>query len=255
MLRGEVNMGETLEGKAAFDMRGLIVNSLLEWEDNLAAVAIAGGCNWRCPYCHSWRYVTGLDALPGRNPEDLFDLLKSQEGWIDGVVFSGGEPTLQPGLEEVIRRVKKTGVKVKLHTNGSRPRVVRSLLDGNLLDCLALDFKAPLDDRLFAAAGVAPDPALLEAVRESFRLAKEAAVDREYHTTLCPRFIDTDVLAEMAAFLDRDGTWFLQQFENGDCLDPDGAGGRRFTGKELDDIERLARERHGKVVMHRGKSA
>lgn len=240
-------------GTGDFDLRGLIDNSLLEWEDHVAAVAIAGGCNWRCPYCHSWRYVTGVADLEPIDPEKLFSLLDRQAGWIDGVVISGGEPTLQPGLAEMARRIKDKGVKVKLHSNGSRPKVLRDLLTKDLLDCLALDYKAPLDERLFAAVGIIQDPAVVEAVRESFDLARNSAVDREYHTTLAPRFIGPEMLGEMAERLKGDGIWFLQQFESGDCLAPEAAGQRRYDGRELDELEKLARERHGRVVMKRGK--
>ena len=140
-------------GETGFDLRGLIENSLLEWEDHLAAVAVAGGCNLRCPFCHSWRYVPGLSELAPLDPEDLFRLLKRQRGWIDGVVFTGGEPTLQPGLAGLIRRARSLGARIKLHTNGSRPGVVAELLREGLLDCLSLDHKAPLDHRFLAAAG------------------------------------------------------------------------------------------------------
>ena len=238
-----------------FDLRGLLENSLLEWEDHLAAVAVAGGCNWRCPYCHSWRYVIGLADINPIGIGEMFSLLERQKGWIDGVVISGGEPTLQPGLAEVARRIKDGGVKIKLHTNGSRPWVLRDLLVENLIDCLALDYKAPLDERLFAVAGIAPDPAVLAAVKESFGLIRSSGVDREYHTTLAPSFIGPEALAEMAVSLEGDGTWFLQQFENIDCLAPKTAGQRRYDGGELDDLERLARECHGRVVIKRGKPA
>ncbi len=249
-----------------FDLRGVIENSLLEWEDNLAAVAVAGGCNLRCPFCHSWRYVTGLADLERLDPEQLFRLLERQRGWIDGVVFTGGEPTLQPGLPDMLRRTREYGVRIKLHTNGTRPAVIRKLLDEGLLDCLALDYKAPLDERFFAAAGLAADPGRLElaadpktikAVRETFRLAAASGLDREYHTTLVPRFVDEKALAEMAAELEPEGLWFLQQFESGDCLDPDPylSGIGRYGDSELEALAAIARKKHGRVLLKKGKTA
>ncbi len=239
----------------AFDVRGLLENSLLEWENNIVAVAIAGGCNFRCPFCHSWRYVTGLKDIEALGTEKLFEILERQKGWIDGVIVSGGEPTLQPGLVDFVQRIKEQGVKVKLHSNGSRPEVLQTLLESGSLDCLALDYKAPLDARLFPAVGIAEDAAVLAALRQSFAVARNFAVDREYHTTLWPVVISPETLTEMAGFLERDGTWFLQQFENSDCLDPETAGVRRFSSQELDAIETLCRDAHGNIVMKRGKSA
>ncbi len=237
----------------AFDMRGCIPNSLLEWEDHVACVVIAGGCNFRCPYCHSWRYVTGVDDLERRDTEEVFALLRRQRGWIDGVVFTGGEPTLQAGLGDLLRRVKdEFGVRIKLHTNGSMPDAVEDALKNNSVDCLALDYKAPPDARFFAAAGVRPDGGLLERVRRSFALAAGAAIEREYHTTLCPAFVDGTALADMAEALEPGGTWFLQQYEDRDCLNPEAAGSRRYAAGELDALRDIAAGRHGNVLLKQG---
>lgn len=243
------------DDERAFDLRGLIDTSLLEWDDHVAAVAIAGGCNLRCPFCHSWRYVTGLADLEPIDPERLFALLRRQRGWIDGVVFSGGEPTLQPGLAAMIRRVRACGAAIKLHSNGSRPDILRELLREGLVDCLALDCKAPPDARFFAAAGVGEDADLLTAVRESFRLAAEADVAMEYHTTLAPALVDADALRRMAEDLAPRGTWMLQQFENGDCLSRALVGSLRYSGDELEALAETAQAAWGGRVILKGKTA
>lgn len=238
-----------------FDLRGFIENSLLEWENHVAAVVIAGGCNLRCPYCHSWRYVTGLDELQRLDLDCVFNLLDRQRGWIDGVVFTGGEPTLQPGLQAMIRRCRDYEVRIKLHTNGTRPDTVKALLDENLLDCLAVDYKAPLDNRFFAAAGIQAGEKTLAAVTETFALAKRYGIDREYHSTLNPAFISPEALTDMAEQLDRDGLWILQQYEPDDCLNPAAAGKNRYSGAELDALEETARRLHPQVQLKRGTSA
>ncbi len=239
-------------GHPQFDLRGLLANSLLEWDNMVAAVAIAGGCNLRCPFCHSWRYVTGLDGLPPLDPELLFRLLERQKGWIDGVVFTGGEPTLQPGLGWMLRRAREYGVKTKLHTNGTRPDVVAELLAEKLVDCLSLDYKAPLDKRFFAAAGIKADEALLDRIKTSFRLAAESGVDKEYHTTLAPRYVDLAALEDMGKALEPGGVWYLQQFENRDCLDPQMAHSVRYDKDKLEAFRAAAQKSHGKVVLKEG---
>lgn len=238
-----------------FDLRGFIENSLLEWEDHLAAVVIAGGCNLRCPFCHSWRYVTGLDDLERLDPSVVFHLLERQRGWIDGVVFTGGEPTLQPDLPEFILRVREYGVETKLHTNGTRPDVIENLLNRRLLDCLALDYKAPLDARYFAAAGVPESGETLAAVRRSFILAADAGIEVEYHTTLDPEFVTPEAFSEMAAALPAGGRWILQQYETGDCLNPGLAGTARYDGERLEAFLREAESSHGRALLKKGSSA
>lgn len=238
-----------------FDLRGLIDNSLLEWEGKLAAVAIAGGCNLRCPYCHSWRYVTGLADLQPIPLARLFALLERQRDWLDGVVVTGGEPTLQLGVADLLRWIRDTGLPVKLHSNGTRPDRVRELLDEGLLHTLALDFKSPPGTRFAAVSGVSNAAALTDAVAETFALAQKSGVEREYHTTLSPRFVTPETLEEMAGLLAGDGTWILQQYENDDCLDPRAAGRERYDGAALDRLEAAARALHPRVLMKRGKSS
>jgi pyruvate formate lyase activating enzyme len=234
----------------AFDLRGLVVDSLLEWEGRVSVVAVAGGCNWRCPFCHGWRYVTGLADLPRLSVSALWALLDDPEarGWRDGVVVSGGEPTLQPGLAELCRGVKARGLAVKLHTNGSRPDALEALLAEGLLDCVALDFKAPLDGRLARAAATAMPEERLEEVRRAFRLAAASGLEREYHSTLCPAVVDEAALMDMAGSLAelergraRPGRWCWQAYRSADALDPAAAGDAAFAPEETARMAARAR--------------
>ncbi len=155
----------------------------------------------------------------------------------------------------MMRRVRDLGVPAKLHTNGTRPDVVETLLREELIDCLALDCKAPLDERFFKAAGITQDSAVLESVKRSFALAAAMDGEREYHTTLAPAVLDFAAFGDMATALETGGTWYLQQYENGDCLNPRAAGSRQYTNDELDRLEALARSRHDRVVLKRGRNA
>jgi len=237
------------------DLRGFITNSLVEWEGRVAAVVFTAHCNWRCAYCHGWRFVQEPEALKPVGPEEVFALLERQRGWIDGVAVTGGEPTLQPGLAAFLQEIKAFGVEVKLETNGTRPEVIARLLEADLVDCLALDYKAPLDARLVEVSAVGPAVADVEAVRRSFALAAGSGIEREYHTTLCPRFIDLPTLEAMGQALEPGGLWVLQQYEPGDCLDGARAGSLRYDVEELERLEQAARQRHERVLLRRGRGA
>lgn len=240
---------------SGMDIRGLIGNSLVEWEGRICAVVFTGGCNWRCPYCHGWRFVVAPEKLEPVPEEKVFDLLRRQNKWLDGVAITGGEPTLQPGLERFIAGIKELGKQVKLETNGTNPAVLRRLLEAKLLDCLCLDYKAPLNERLAAATGTAPGAERLEEVRESFRLAAASGLEREYHTTLCPAFIDAGALEEMGEELEPGGLWVLQQYELEERLSPEAAGELRYDAAELELLAAVARRRHEKVLLRKGKGA
>lgn len=240
----------------AVDIRGLVKSSLNEWEGHVCAVLWTAGCNWRCAYCHGTALIEAPASLPRIEPTAVLELIAARGDWLDGVAITGGEPTLQPGLIDLIRAIKATGQKVKLETNGTRPEVIEALLRENLLDCLCMDYKAPLDGRLEALTRVPASVSAVEKVRASYdlaaTLAAERGVEREYHTTLCPAYLDLATVEEMARDLEAGGLWVLQQYEIMEVLDKEAAGTRRFTGGELDAIESIARQHHERILMRRG---
>ncbi len=236
------------------DLRGFIKSSLVEWEGRICAVVFTARCNWRCPYCHGRVFVNEPESLPPIPEQDVYDLLEAQRGWIDGVAITGGEPTLQPGLTRFIREIRSRGAAVKLETNGTHPEVIAQLLSASLIDCLCMDYKAPLDKRLMQVTSVPESATGLAAVKQSFAIAAASGIEREYHTTLCPRFIDATVIAEMARDLEPGGLWVLQQYETGERLDPEAAGELRYDEDELEKLAEIARKHHGNVLLRKGKA-
>lgn len=257
------------------DIRGLLKSSFNEWEGRISAVVFTAGCNWRCAYCHGAKLIEEPQSFPRISPEEVFAFLRERRDWTDGVVITGGEPTLQPGLVDFIREAGRI-LPVKLENNGTHPEVVQVLLEEKLLDCLCFDYKAPLDERLVALTRVSPGIAALDKVRESFEIAREVApatadagtdqllarkmgrpsgLEVEFHTTLCPAYITPDIVREMGEALNCPGAlWVLQQYETeAPMLDGKAAGGRRFTTEELDAIEAIARAAHPRVLLRRGK--
>ena len=109
------------------NLRGLITNSFVEWEGRICAVVFTAGCNWRCPYCHGAPFVTRPEELEPVSVNAVLELIDQQGTWLDGIAISGGEPTLQPGLEDFIAAIKERDIPVKLETNGTRPEVVEEL--------------------------------------------------------------------------------------------------------------------------------
>ena len=112
---------------------GLQKMTLLDYPGKVACTLFLQGCNFRCPFCHN----SGL--LPGQGPalmdrEEFLRFLKKRQGLLDGVCVTGGEPTLQPELPELLRGIKALGFPVKLDTNGSRPAVLKALAEEGLLD-------------------------------------------------------------------------------------------------------------------------
>jgi pyruvate formate lyase activating enzyme len=215
-------------------IKTFIPNSLNEWDGRLCAIIAFAGCNWRCAYCHGWRLVTGETDGPDIPASEVLAYLEENEGWVDGIVVSGGEPTLQPHLVDLLRIFREHVLEVKIHTNGSRPDVLAAILAEDLVDCVALDFKSRLDsDALSHVARVDADAAL---VRESYRLTDESGVEVEAHTTLCPAFLSLSDLPAMAEELSRiapRARWIWQQYNPEDVLDPVAAGDAAYQSDEI----------------------
>ncbi len=113
---------------------------MLDYPDNTSCVIWFSGCNMRCPYCHNPEIVKGKGKT---SIDDVFAFLTKRQGLLDGVVLSGGEATAYKDIIGFAEQVRELGYKIKLDTNGTRPEIVKTMLDGGLLQYLALDYKAP----------------------------------------------------------------------------------------------------------------
>ena len=177
---------------------GLQKCSFVDFPGKIAAVIFTQGCNFNCTYCHNRCTIenaknvenTGHIEKKLLDESDVLAFLAKRRGMLDGVVVSGGEPTLRNGLENFIRKVRLMGFAVKLDTNGTRPNVVKSLLDARLLDFVAMDVKAPLH----RYEQITRRTTNINAIRQSIDLLLGCDVDYEFRTTLAPQLSAADVL-------------------------------------------------------------
>ncbi|MDD4903375.1 MAG: anaerobic ribonucleoside-triphosphate reductase activating protein [Candidatus Bipolaricaulis sp.] len=167
--------------------------SLSDDPGRVSALVFVVGCNLRCPFCHNQELVLPELAPQGTAlaADAVLAKLRERTGFLDGVVVSGGEPTLQPDLGSFLGAVREAGLRIKLDTNGSRPEVLATLLRRGLIDYVAMDVKAPRS-RYAEYAGVAVD---LEAIEASIRAIREDAADYEFRTTVAPGLGEDDIVA------------------------------------------------------------
>ncbi|HUS45169.1 MAG TPA: anaerobic ribonucleoside-triphosphate reductase activating protein [Phycisphaerae bacterium] len=189
--------------------------TLIDWPGRLATIVFLPRCNLRCPFCHSGFL---LGDPPETIPlEAILEHIESRGDWIDGVVICGGEPTLWPGLAMLCAEFRRAGLEVKLDTNGTRPDRLAQLLEANLVDAVAMDLKAPLDERYYAACG---RPVDLDALDCSIRLLMASKIEHEFRTTACPTFIGEQEIHDIGARIAGASRWVLQRFEPANALDP-----------------------------------
>ena len=158
---------------------GLQKMTLLDYPGKVACTVFLQGCNFRCPFCHN------SDLLPGGGEEimtmeEFLGFLESRKGLLDAVCVSGGEPTLQPDLEELLRCIKAMGYHVKLDTNGSRPEILQRLVAEKLVDYVAMDIKNSPQGYSHTAGSQTP----LCNMEKSMTFLMEGHVDYEFRTTV-----------------------------------------------------------------------
>jgi len=158
---------------------GLTRCTTIDYPGELAAVIFCRGCPWRCAYCHN-RHLISEQADTTIRWEEIIKFLQRRRGLLDAVVFSGGEPTMQPGLHGAIQTVKGLGYKVGLHTAGAFPRVIEQALP--LTDWVGMDIKAPFGE-YERITGI---PGSGEAARTSSELVRQSGVRHQFRTTLDP---------------------------------------------------------------------
>lgn len=164
---------------------GLVKTTTIDFPGRLAAAVFTAGCNYACGYCQNKAFLSGAELI---GEAEVWVFLEKRAGLLDGVVVSGGEPTLQTDIIPFIRRLRGLGYDVKLDTNGSRPGVLRQLLDEHLVQYVAMDYKAPFE-RYAEVCGTGAD-----GVRECIGLLRESGIDWEMRTTMIPEVGEADLL-------------------------------------------------------------
>jgi len=176
---------------------GLVPTSTVDWPGKIVATAFLQGCPWRCTYCHN---AAILDPrTPGVVPwSRVRALLARRVGLLDGVVFSGGEPTRQPALLDAVREVREAGFAVGLHTGGAYPKRLAALLPH--VDWVGLDVKAPA--HLYRAITRTGGPTTsADQAFASLRLVLDSGVDVQVRTTVDPTVLGAQDVAELAVTL------------------------------------------------------
>ena len=196
---------------------GLQACSLIDFPGRISCVLFLSGCNLRCPYCHN------PELARGRLPDGVVlddgavdRFLESRKGLLDGVVLCGGEPTVQPGIEGLCRRIKSMGYSVKLDTNGGTPDVLARLVGEKAVDYIAMDIKT--DPGLYCE--YLGSDTVGDAVVESIPVVMNSGVDYEFRTTCARPMVGGEVVGKIARLIEGAGLYVLQRARECRSLDP-----------------------------------
>lgn len=196
---------------------GLQKLTLLDYPGKVACTLFTKGCNFRCPFCHNAALVVRTEEQKMYENDDLLAFLKKRAGVLDGVAITGGEPTLMPGLYDFICRVKDLGYAVKLDTNGTRPEVLKKIVNAGIVDYVAMDIKNTREK--YAMTIGLPASYDLVPIEESKSFLMESRVDFEFRTTVAKPFHEEKDFYEIGRWLEGNEKYFLQQFkDSGDII-------------------------------------
>lgn len=193
------------------NIKGVQKTSMIDYPGNIVSTVFLSRCNFRCPFCHNPELV--FDEIKDDIDAGVFlSYLESKKGWLDGICITGGEPTLHQGLKGFMQKVKQLGMKIKLDTNGTAPEILKELIEENLVDYIAMDVKASLENyEIVVNAAVDKDK-----IMQSIEFLKLGKVDYEFRTTAVPGLFDNQEAHSIGKMVKGAKKYSLQQFRSSD---------------------------------------
>ena len=198
---------------------GFQKNSLIDFPKTIACIIFTQGCNFVCPYCHNPDLIAGTRKGAGNGFDEtwIFKFLEKRKDLLEGVVITGGEPTLQKDLILFCRKIKDLGYQLKLDSNGSHPEILSKLIEEHLVDFISMDIKTCLDQYHL----VVPGRFDTHNISESIRVLMETAPAYEFRTTCSRPFVSREIVREIGEMVQGASTYILQKCsQNVRVLDP-----------------------------------
>lgn len=224
---------------------GYLQTSLIDWTDKISSVIWTVGCNFKCPFCHNGSLVLP-EVMPKKaemfSESDIILDLEKRKKWIDGLVITGGEPTLQNDLSKFCQKVKQKGVNIKLDTNGSNPDALKELINHNLIDYVAMDLKTNFENY----SVISNSNVDINKIIESMSLLLSSNIDFEFRTTIVPKLHNINNLSILAHEIKdlsikskrdlKEINWIIQNFRPNNCIDLSLIDIRPFVDSKINNI-------------------
>lgn len=214
----------------SFIIAGLQKTTFIDFPEKIACIVFTQGCNFRCGYCHNPELFENKE--PTLSVSAFFEFLNKRKEKLDGVVITGGEPTLQKDLKEFIKQIKDLGFAVKLDTNGTNPEILKELISENLLDYIAMDIKAPLE-KYKNIVNVDFDT---KKIKNSIDFIMSCGIDYEFRTTVLKSQLSLEDFEEIGNLIKRAKKYYLQEFIPSKILDNNLINEKSYTHDEFKKI-------------------
>ncbi len=214
----------------SFIIAGLQKTTFIDFPEKIACIVFTQGCNFRCGYCHNPELFENKE--PTLSVSAFFDFLSKRKGKLDGVVITGGEPTLQKDLKEFIKQIKDLRFAVKLDTNGTNPEILKKLVHENLLDYIAMDIKAPLE-KYKNIVNIDFDT---KKIKNSIDFIMSCGIDYEFRTTVLKSQLSPEDFEKIGNLIKGAKKYYLQEFIPSKILDNNLINEKSYTHDEFKKI-------------------
>ncbi|MBQ2889862.1 MAG: anaerobic ribonucleoside-triphosphate reductase activating protein [Clostridia bacterium] len=191
--------------------------TLLDYPGKVACTLFTAGCNLRCPFCHNASLVTHIDNVVSYDEDEILDFLRKRQGILEGVCITGGEPLMQSGVADFIKKVKELGFSVKLDTNGTFPEKLTMLAESKLIDYVAMDIKN-CKEKYAVTSGITD--LNIGNIEKSVEFLLSGKIPYEFRTTVVAEFHTPQDIGEIAKWIKGADKYYLQNFvDSGDLIE------------------------------------
>jgi len=225
------------------EINGLVKTSLIDYPGKIAAVIFTQGCNFYCGFCHNPDLINITKGV--LTEREVVDYLEKRVDTLDGVVITGGEPTIHNDIDLFIKKIKEMGFLVKLDTNGSDPAKILSLIENKLVDYIAMDIKGPLDKYPTISTYMNK-----KVIQESIRMIITSGLKYEFRTTVLPYYHELNDFDQIGELIKGASLYTIQGFRPQITYNKALQKEKIFTTKELEQIKQVMENYVEKVVIH-----
>ncbi len=190
--------------------------SFIDWEGKTVAIIFTKGCNFRCGYCHNPSLALPhlLNSTPDISEKVFFEYLQNRKKWLDGVVITGGEPTIHADLPEFMASIKKMGFQIKLDTNGTNPSMLKHMIRNNLVDFIAMDIKTVLNEDKYNEIVNINGDRIINKISSSIQILRNENICYQFRTTIIPDLHTLEIKNRLAEQF-RTDNYVLQEYRHG----------------------------------------
>jgi pyruvate formate lyase activating enzyme len=226
-------------------IKGLQKTTLLDFPGKLACTIFTAGCNFRCPFCHNSSLVVRAGEVDEIPMESFLSYISKRKGLLDGVAITGGEPLLNPDIDELMRKIRAEGLLIKLDTNGAYPDRLEALLDEGLVDYVAMDIKNTKEK--YALTAGLDESFDISTIERSIDVIMKKAPDYEFRTTVVRELHTPEDLVSISEWITDAKNYFLQKYvDSGDIL---AEGFSAYSDGEMLDILGKVREKMPHTIL------